>query len=608
MAPSAVNSLFASVVLAQLFFKNGQAFSIASSRPTKLAKPIRFVEPRRSDHVSSPFLPRLTLMKATVAPSTGEVNSSSDDPQRKGKKNKRSPSKKNFKDSYGLNEAINKLADQASDSRQPVIRRAMAAEDLWKEFLTGQGNDESNNKLCPDTVSLNTVLKAWGKATQVLADHHGARNHDHLLDPAIPIYTARECVTRAQDILVEQENLYNIAAEDEENATGDVAPTDVNSYNTVMDAWAKSGSDEAIDRVEDLIRRLQKSARLSPDLRSYNALVDAYALSGRADRLEKLDRIWDHMEENPDLQPCSRTMNSILHAYSLMIKESPKQREQLANEATTKFERLKQRHAETGLPDYEPDVMSYTTAMDVWARVGTLEGTLKVEALFEELKAMQSTKQNSRPNAYSYTVLITAWSRIAWAEGAPQRVDEILETMISDKGVQLSSRPFTAALRCWSRGKTNGKAVYALNTLKRMKEIAKDEPSVTPNLQTYHAALECCSKIIDVELSQHTIALKIAFAILQSMAKDGIEANNMTYNKLLKCVETLLPAGDERNKIALAAFEKARTAGMADFSVIKAFQKGADVQVVLKAVGELGDHNGYIDFSRIPHAWKKNAR
>jgi len=523
---------------------------------------------------------------------------------------------RNFKDAYVLNEAINKLAEQAGDYRQPVIRRAAAAEDLWKEFTVANDDPQVGDSevVMADIVSFNTVLKAWSKAAQILADNHSDRNREHLLDPNIPVYTAKECAQHSLELLNEQSNLLggDDAADLDEDST--MAPLDVNSFNTCMDAWAKSKSEGSIEAVEDLLRRLQKSKTLEPDLRSYNALVDAYANAGSDDRLEKLDRIWQHMEESPNLQPSSRTMNSILHAYSLKMKDNPRNKAELAAQAYSKFQKLKKRYEDTGLPDYFPDAITYTTVMDVFSRVGSLEATRTVESLFRQLQdgledGGVSGRPNLKPTAYSYTVLITAWSRVAWADEAPQRVSDLLEEMMQDKDIQMSGRPFTAALLVYSRSKIEGKAVQALNTLKQMKEIASQgQPLVLPNIQTYHAALDCCAKTTDTDLRQHTVALKISFAILQSMTKDGIDATNVTYTKLLKCVETLLPAGGERNQVAVAAFEKARTAGVADPMVLKAFQKAADSQKVSQIVGDIADRNGYMDFSRIPAAWTKNVR
>ena len=204
----------------------------------------------------------------------------------------------------------------------------------------------------------------------------------------------------------------------------------------------------------------------------------------------------------------------------------------------------------------------------------------------------------------------TAWSRVAYKDEAAERVDEILGEMIDDKGLLvLSNHPFTAALKCWARGRVKGKAIRALKTLKQMKELSKYDRRAYPSIQTYHAALDCCSRpSSESDLNEDTASLKIAFAIFQSLQKDGMKATNVTFSKLLRCVEALLPGGSERSKVALATFEKALAAGMADSTVLRAFQRAADVNVLQKAVGELTDHNGYIDYNRIPQAWRKNVK
>ncbi|KAL7579746.1 hypothetical protein ACA910_021888 [Epithemia clementina (nom. ined.)] len=528
-----------------------------------------------------------------------------------------------YKDIYGLNEALNRLAEEAGDTRHSVVRKAMAAEELWKEFnvaVEDDDDDEENSSaslerhkktMRSDTVSFNTVLKAWGKATQVLAEHRGDRNHAHLLDPNIPIYTARECALHALELLNQQEKDALLGEKGNVDPQDSAAP-DVHSFNTVLDAFAKSRTDEeGIRHVEDLLGRLQKSPTMQPDVISYNALVEVYGLSNRSDRLEKLRRIWKYMDETPALYPETRTTSSILHAYSGIIKEDPTKATELAKEAQVKFESLKQRFEETGHPQKEPDVMVYTNAMDVWSKVGTLDAAYQTEAIFRELKSKQSTNVDLRPSSYTYSTLITAWSRVAnRREEATERVVEILDEMIGDKDLMaLSNHPFTAAIKCWARSNTKGKAVRALNTLKQMKEISKYDRRAYPTIQTYHAALDCCSRpSVDGNLSEDTASLKIAFAILQAVLKDGLEPTQYTYAKLLRCVEMLLPSGSERSKVAEATFEKARAAGMADVSVVRSFKRAAGGTVIQKALSDISDRNGYVDFSKIPYAWMKNVK
>eukprot|EP00523_Entomoneis_sp_CCMP467_P005568 CAMPEP_0168749614 /NCGR_PEP_ID=MMETSP0724-20121128/16811_1 /TAXON_ID=265536 /ORGANISM="Amphiprora sp., Strain CCMP467" /LENGTH=681 /DNA_ID=CAMNT_0008797537 /DNA_START=58 /DNA_END=2103 /DNA_ORIENTATION=+ len=617
--------------------------------------------------------PILWGLQATVAPDSASssspsrnqtqtssslpANNNNNKKQRFRPKSRQSSSSvRSFKDIYVLNEAINKLAEQAGDSRQPVIKRAAAAEALWKEFsLEDQQSDNNNNNINneptihADSVSFNTVLKAWGKAAQVLSEHHNDRNHEHLLDANIPIYTSRECAQHALDLLNEREEL--LSNDENVAASNLVPPLDINAYNTVMDAWAKTMSgamnrnhnhnhnsnnnhdepihEPAIAQVEAILLRVQKSSNVEADVRSYNALVDAHAHSQSPDKLDTLDRIVQHMRSTPHLNPTSRTLNSLLHAYSLHMKDvsNPnhrsggpmhyKKKEELARRAQRHFKQLQKQYQESSNIECLPDAITYTTMMDVWSRVGSVQATHEAEALLKELKEQAdsttttSSGTNQRPNAYSYTVLMSSWSRCAVRdESAPRRVEELLEEMIQDPTITLGSRPFTAALLCYSKSPTlTGKAVKALNTLKRIKELAKQQSSdqLKPNLQCYHAALECCAKTNDADLRQHTVALKIAFAILQSMKLDGIEPTNVTYSKLFKAVEVLLPAGAERNKVAVAAWQQAKQAAVADVVVVKAFQKAADVQVVLAQMPELADRNGYVDYSSIPLSWRKNV-
>ena len=557
------------------------------------------------------------------------------------------------KDIFRLNEALNQLAEEAGDGRNSVIRKAMAAEQLWKEFhvVVSSDADNKNNKatsagprtssLLPDTVSFNTVLKAWSKATQVLAEHHHDRNHDHLLDPNIPIYTARECAMHALELLNQQEHdayesrLLLSDNSDDDKTTQEAFPQvvsspDLQSFNTLLDTWAKSQTDEeAILQVEDLLRRLRKSDTLEPDAISYNSLLDAYGYSQRPDRLDKMRRIWKFMEESPSLylkMATPRTVSSILRAYSLLLKENHGDKHEateLAQEAQEKFDMLKRRFEETRSAEHQPDVIVYTNMMDVWSKVGTMESAQKAEDLFQDLKTngRGSRNVNLRPSSYSYSTVITAWSRVAWfpspSNRASERVIEILDEMVhDDQLLSLSHHPFTAALKCWARGagRASGRkesaAVLALNTLKQMKELSKTDRRVRPNLATYHAALDCCGrsgKEDTATTTPPTVALKIAFAILQSLQKDGIKATNLTYVKLLQCVTQLLPLGAERNTVAKATFEKARSSGVADDTVVRAFKRAADVSVLVQTVGEICDHSGYVDYTRIPNSWKKNV-
>jgi hypothetical protein len=87
-----------------------------------------------------------------------------------------------------------------------------------------------------------------------------------------------------------------------------------------------------------------------------------------------------------------------------------------------------------------------------------------------------------------------------------------------------------------------------------------------------------------------------------------IDPNHVTYGTVLKATSFLLPAGEERNKVASALFEKARAAGMIDIHMIKNMRKAVDSNVMRELFADMADHKGHIDDNNIPPAWSRNVR
>lgn len=122
-----------------------------------------------------------------------------------------------------------------------------------------------------------------------------------------------------------------------------------------------------------------------------------------------------------------------------------------------------------------------------------------------------------------------------------------------------------------------------------------------------HAAIDACAKTRADGLAQMG-ALKIAFAILKTIEMDEkISPNQDTYTNIIKAAAYLLPDGEERNKVALAAFEKAKAGGMVSVDVVRVLRKALDNRSMREALGPLSSGNGYIDYKAIPSYWSKNC-
>jgi hypothetical protein len=635
---------------------NAGLFFSQSQSQTQLHMSSTETEPTDDTTTEAPATPSAPE-KAPVAPSTN--------------------TKALYKDLVEFNKALNKLAEQCADPSLPsqsVIARAADCETAYREVMA-ESIYHSNNvdssaeagsdkkKWHPDIISFNTVLKAWGRCCATMAETNkspaalaASSNKVSLADiSSVPVYTARDAADRANNWLNQQtaaaEKAIEKAAESNDNKKI-VAPAmpDVQSFNIVMDAWAKSRATEAPAKVEALLHQLERMDGLEADSLTYNALVDAYAYSDAPDRLEKLQGLWADMdrlqkETNGRIRPTFRTVNSILHAHSRSVQELERnynarnnfqtniangnnnnastrnsnhnnhddtslQATKIAAAAEKILRDCLRNHEATGDATDQPDVMTFTTVMDAYARCGTMSGAQNAERLLTELKNVYRDTGNERfrPNSYTYTTVISAWKRTMVPQG-PARAQELLEELLAEKDLAPDSRAFTSTIQCWARSRDGKKAAKALQLLQRMKQISEKWPDAAPTLISYNTAIDACARTRG-DAEQQTAALKIAFAIFKAVnVSEVMDPNHVTYATLLKAASFLMPPGDERNKVAEAVFSKAVAAGMVEGAVVKNLQKATDASVLqrlLKDMQEAG--SGHIDYRRIPPLWSKHVK
>ena len=248
--------------------------------------------------------------------------------------------------------------------------------------------------------------------------------------------------------------------------------------------------------------------------------------------------------------------------------------------------------------------------MNALSRTYTVKGAEKADELFDELRRLHEVEGGSRyqPIIQTYVVLLHAWARCK-SPFALDNVESILKDLLEDESVQPNARAFAAVLTAWSRSGQPNKAERAVKLLQQMKELAKTNPQVAPNLFAYNRALQCCERTRGTNEEQMK-ALKLAFAIHKSMRLDKNSAppNWETYGTLLRAAGFLLPAGPERSSVASAVFEQAKQARQVNRQVLVALKSAADLEVLVKLLAPLVDPDtGYFDFDKIPPSWSQNV-
>mmetsp|Transcript_32052 Transcript_32052/g.48743 ORF Transcript_32052/g.48743 Transcript_32052/m.48743 type:complete len:559 (+) Transcript_32052:161-1837(+) len=512
-------------------------------------------------------------------------------------------------DVYKINRKLDELAEQCGDAKKPVVAIASEVEDIYHA---------SEKK---DLVSFNVLLKAWGRTCQSLERqkyiHYDV--HEKLSTTSIPsvaVYTPRDAAEHLTKHLMEAEASY------EKDPDGDLIYPDETSYNIAIDAWAKISVPDSTEAAERLLKKMINNPRLEPCLISYNSVLDSHAHSSDVTSLKRMNKIWQHMQNlaedgNKKVKPNLRTANLILTACVRMAErlEDVNDKMACAEQARALLEDMKKR-VDAGAVEFTPDITTYSIVMDVYARVGIAKSALKAEDLMKEIKEVfQETGDCRRqPNVRTYTTLIGAWSRTtdtraaARAESLVEEMEELYAERMA-KGTPLkpgeettkpNARTFTTVLHAISRSRDHGKAKRALRTLMKMRELAKTDPDCTPTIGAYNQAIDACAK----SRGDQVEALKIAFAILKTVEMDeNVKPIDHTYSNTIKTVAFLLPTGSERNKLALAVFEKAKKDGMVSGEVMKNMRKALDADAMHELLSE-----DFSDNQQVPHSWNKNVR
>ncbi|CAJ1967027.1 unnamed protein product [Cylindrotheca closterium] len=499
-----------------------------------------------------------------------------------------------------FNVVLDKLAEQCSDTKKPVISKAAECEEIWKTQII------ENGEVLPDTISFNTVLKAWNRCCSTLSECQRLK----LTVPtdfkcSVNVFTPLDAARHATSLLLEQKD----------------PPVDLASYNIIIDTWAKSRAPEAPEAAERVLKLMLDNDNVEADTFSYNGVLDAWANSGREDGIDKIVQIYHHMEglqkQGKDIQPTIRTVNAILNAYAKVVSSYSRvshaqnrrtdKIEDYSEAAFDLFDKTKKKADEIGDSAWLPDVMTYTILMDICSKCGTYKATQKAEELLKELKEkFAKTKQNNlKPNFRTYTALLTAWSRTR-SDESPTRVEELLDEMKSNPAAQPNARTYTSAIQCWGKSQDSQKAKRVLKLLLDMKNSQKSD--ARPTIMTYNAAIDACAKCVGSREEQ-TEALKISFAILKSAeADDAVEVNSMTYSMVLHAVTKLLPAGPECSQVASALFEKAKKNGFVDQSVMRNVRSCVGPQKMETICEGYATSSGHYDFDSFPNSWKRNTR
>ena len=288
-------------------------------------------------------------------------------------------------------------------ARRRTRDAASRAEEILErmEYLRRNGNV----KIQPTTFSFATVISAWGKAkTRTKVE-------------------GKENAERAQFILNQmKEFLKSIEKEEDGSQYSKYVFPDTVVYNAVIDAWSRSKDPIAGTKAEALLfemEELQKQGgNAVPDAITYNSVINCHAASGHINAAKAAEKVLKKMElaskNGSDVAPNVRTYNQVLKVYS-QKSSSPG--------AAQRADMILMYMLQSEDDAIKPDVFSFSTCLDVWAKSKEPGKAEKAYAILQKMIQFYETSGNEKmkPNVVTYNTVFNACAFSAFTADAEKK-------------------------------------------------------------------------------------------------------------------------------------------------------------------------------------------
>jgi len=391
---------------------------------------------------------------------------------------------------------------------KPSTKNAKQAEDILKNMIHDCQENELKYAYRPDTNTFRQVITAWTKSE---ATDEAAKNARRILDQMLTDYptldpdasTFNAIMTlylqlgRRKKALAIFDQMCSL----QQSGRKGTKP-DVYSINLMLNALSKQPpfcSSEELQKAEDVLDVIRESFNVAPDVQSYNILIDSWAKSNLPESAEKAVLLLDIMERRcrlePSIAPDCYTYTSVINAIS-----KSKQHKRRGSWAEEIFQRMKSLHSQ-GLITNEPTIPVYNALLNALIasdEYGSIERAWVVFTEIIETSDIANIRTyNTMLKGYSALVRnddgdIISYSRPRLAEQLLDRMELSYYRETSD--IIPDKYSYTTVISAYGRSNVKRKAAKAHWVLQRMVDAYQEgNNSAKPNTYAFNAVLNACA-------------------------------------------------------------------------------------------------------------------
>jgi pentatricopeptide repeat protein len=313
----------------------------------------------------------------------------------------------------------------------------------------------------------------------------------------------------------------------------DISPSQY-TYTTVIDAWAKVGNAE---KVQDLLREMYEVSRetkdesLRPGLIAFTGYLVALSKQGRMEEAEDMLNQMEDLYESGEVDepPNVVSYSTVLDGYARSTKPWASAR------AENLLQRMLEKHRD-GDVSVVPNSVSFNSVIFSHMKIGNIQAAESLLRLMHE-EYLRHGNKDIRPTLETYSTVLSGLAK-SHRKDAGERAEKLLKYVkdMAEAG-DLDNAPdvvlYNTVLECWAKSSVPESPVRAKYILDTMVD-----DGVTPDVISFNTVIHCMAK---------SNQLEVAEGLLKKMEQAGVHANVITYNTLLSAYVTAVSSKKHGN-------------------------------------------------------------
>lgn len=380
-----------------------------------------------------------------------------------------------------------------------VKRAELLFEELWKHY-----DSKNDPDFLPSESAYVSLITSWIRSKRKEAPSRAAYYFDHMrakytqtnnprFQPSVRIYNTLIDSHKLHGDGPGAERILLRMIDDYRHGNTKAEPTTV-TFNTVMTAFAKSGHPRAPEKVENILREMERLASsngwsCSPNTWTYTIVLESWSSLRSIRGAERAETILRGLQKyyqstkDEEVRPNNYCYNMCLHAWARSGCLS-------ATDKTTElFDEMLKKY-ETGDEQLKPNHFTYTAILTAWSRSPRLDSGARALAILNEMddRYRLDPESNVKPNPMHYSAVIHAFAKHGDVENAEAVLDRVLR---NPKRIHANRACWNGVLKAYAKSKLVDAPERAIDLLRKMHSLSSHGfRESSPDTAVYTTILE----------------------------------------------------------------------------------------------------------------------